>query len=189
MLYKGQDKYTTLLGAIVSVMVVITMVAYVALQMQLFINRSDPDMNTLSFQRDLDDEPVFDPYETGFEFALSFYGPWIDPEYGTLTVTEFHQFSEVDEDGVDQRPLVSNELEMVDCGTENFNFEDKAQILAKGINWFKCTKQKSFEVQGNWFSSNFKYGEIRLSGCNSDIAEKYNVTCKTNEEIKAFMQD
>lgn len=106
-----------------SVIVFVTMIAYVVLQMQLFINRTDPDMNTLNFQRDLDGES-FDPYDTGFDFALGFYSPWIEPEYGTLTVTKYHMFYENDEEGVEQRPMVSEEIELVDCGTENFSYND-----------------------------------------------------------------
>lgn len=43
-------------------------------------------MSTLSFARSLNQEKSFDPFKTGFDFALGLRGPWISPEYGVINV-------------------------------------------------------------------------------------------------------
>jgi len=75
--FKGQEKYTTLLGAVVSLFILILIISYSFQQAFRFYQRAGPAMATLSFARDLNTDPGFDPFESGFDFALNLRGDWI----------------------------------------------------------------------------------------------------------------
>jgi hypothetical protein len=57
--YKGEDKYKTNVGACVSILLLIMILAYSLSKGLIFYHKADPDMNTLNYARDLDTAGIF----------------------------------------------------------------------------------------------------------------------------------
>ena len=81
----------------------------------------------------------------------------------------------------------STKLELVKCGTEYFNYSNKAEILSKGINNYLCIKNKTWMSTGGVFTTNiYQYLVVTMVPClnntNSDI------TCAQKETQDAYLR-
>jgi len=114
-------------------------------------------MATLSFGRDLNSNHGFDPFETGFDFAVALNSDWIKPEYGVLSIRRSEFVYETNAEGKEVRNKYNYDLEVVECGVENFNYHDKELIKKTGLDRGRCIKDKKVELQGNFYSKVFKY--------------------------------
>ena len=79
--YKGEQTYKTLPGAIISVLVLLTMLAFSTYRCLVFVTRDGPELSKQSFTRDLDHEEALLPNNFGFNIAFGLKRP-IDPDYG-----------------------------------------------------------------------------------------------------------
>jgi len=76
--YKGEQKYNTIPGAIVSVIVILTILAFSSYKCIVFITKQDPSVSKQSYSRDLDHEGSLNPKHFGFSIAFGLKRP-IDP--------------------------------------------------------------------------------------------------------------
>ena len=59
--YKGDQSYKTIPGAIVSLIVLLTIFAFGTYRFLVFVSRSDPNLSKQSFTRDLDHDEALVP--------------------------------------------------------------------------------------------------------------------------------
>ena len=76
--YKGDQRYKTMPGAIVSVIVLLTIIAFSIYRCIVFVTKQDPNLSKQSFTRDLDIEGPLYPKDFGFNIAFGLKRP-IDP--------------------------------------------------------------------------------------------------------------
>lgn len=59
-------------------------------------------------------------------------------------------------------------------------------VTAMGVNTYMCTKSKNYSLQGDFYSENFYYIDIKLYRCSNSSYSK--VTCKDRATIDAFFE-
>eukprot|EP00347_Sterkiella_histriomuscorum_P015448 403356992 len=86
--------------------------------------------------------------------------------------------------------LVPEQLELVQCGQDYFNYEDKVELRFKEVPTFKCIKDKSkMNVGGTFQSSLYQQVRVFLVPCvnNTSTANiSASIVCKSKEEQKKF---
>ena len=55
--YKGEGSFKTVPGAVTTLLVLITMLAFTTYRMIVFVTKADPEVSKQSFMRDLDSSP------------------------------------------------------------------------------------------------------------------------------------
>lgn len=85
--YRGDEKFKTTPGAIVSLMVIAVMMAYTGFKTYVLFNKVNPTISKAEFIRDLDSEGAFRPYQLGFDFAFGIVNG-LDPSVGFYQVQE-----------------------------------------------------------------------------------------------------
>ena len=82
--WQGEDQYKTSLGASISWVIVIIMLAYTIFRLHYMVNRLSPSIAKTTLIRDPNADAPFKPQETGFDFAFGLGKP-IDPTIGFMT--------------------------------------------------------------------------------------------------------
>lgn len=90
------------------------------------------------------------------------------------------------------------ELNFTRCGTENFNFEDKEEVLRYKIDDFTCLTQDSniYTLQGNYYRANMDYVELKLWKCRNytgtaatpPVGYRKGLVCKSQAEIDEHLR-
>ena len=83
--YKGEQNYKTIPGAIMSLIVILTILAFSTYKSIVFVTKQDPNVSKQVFTRDLDHEGPLYPKDYGFNLAFGLKRP-IDPKYGRFVV-------------------------------------------------------------------------------------------------------
>lgn len=100
-------------GALVSIIVLLTMLAFSAYRCVVFVTRDGPELSKQSFTRDLDHEEALVPRDYGFNIAFGLKRP-IDPNYGQFLVYKVtQQYSYVN--GVKSKTKSKQKLEIIPC--------------------------------------------------------------------------
>ena len=74
--YKGRDKFTTLPGALGSLLILITILAFTVFRFYVMVNRLYPTITQQVQMRDLNFEGPYRPQEKGFDFAFGLGPPF-----------------------------------------------------------------------------------------------------------------
>jgi hypothetical protein len=76
-------------------------------------------------------------------------------------------------------------VELVTCGTTNFNYSDPAMIITAGINTRLCVKDKTkLNMRGVFTSAVCNFIDVRLYACENSTTS--NVTCASVEEATDY---
>lgn len=156
--FKGQSKYKTIPGAIFSLLVLMTMAAFVASKLIILFNRLNPSVSKQSYIKDLDKEPVLMGSDYGFEFAFGFNKSF-DKTYGEFVVNQVSfDYKYAEDGGPRTRPKVKRRLNLEECGLDHFKgFNNKTMLDMYGIPYMKCVTNNGGQLQGDFYSEKFKY--------------------------------
>lgn len=69
--YKGEDSFKTYPGALITVLIIGTVLAYGIFRTHIWLNKMNPDVSKKSFLRDLNVAENYRPQDLGFDFAFS----------------------------------------------------------------------------------------------------------------------
>ena len=83
--YKGESQFKTLPGAIASLVVMLTLLAFATYRMIILVTRDDPSVSKQSFMRDLDAEDPLLPADYGYNLAFGLAKP-MDLSFGKYIV-------------------------------------------------------------------------------------------------------
>jgi len=72
------------------------------------------------------------------------------------------------------------------CGSTLFNYENQTYVDLLSISQMQCAKNKTYTLQGNFYSENFDYIELKLFKCFNGTE---GGTCRPQEEIDEFFQN
>ena len=88
----------------------------------------------------------------------------MDPSYGYYEVFEtFTKYSDKpNANGIYEKKKEKRQLELVQCGTDNFIFKNKTEIIMYGVNKMMCLKYKNYTVSGDFYSEKFNYLTIKV---------------------------
>ena len=83
--YKGESQFKTLPGAMASLVVIVTLLAFATYRTIILVTRNDPNVSKQSYMRDLDGADPLLPADYGYNLAFGLPKP-IDPSYGRYLV-------------------------------------------------------------------------------------------------------
>ena len=83
--YKGESQFKTLPGAMTSLAVMLTLLAFATYRMIILVTRDNPNVSKQSFMRDLDVENPLLPADYGYNLAFGLPNP-MDPSFGLYVV-------------------------------------------------------------------------------------------------------
>jgi len=93
--------------------------------------------------------------------------PNLDPTLGNFATSAVEFKYDIDPDtGERYRYKDKIKLETELCGTNgNFNFDNQTYIDLIKVSEYQCLKNKTYEIQGNFYTENFFYLEFKLYKC------------------------
>lgn len=131
--YKGKNSFKTTPGAIVSLLVLMTMTAFLSSKLLILFNKSNPNVSKQNYIMDLDKAPVVNPQDYGFEFAFGLNKSF-DSTIGSLNVNQVSFNYEMLPNGTKIRPKFRTKIELEDCGLNHFRgFDNKTLLDMYGI--------------------------------------------------------
>jgi hypothetical protein len=106
----------------------------------------------------------------------------LDPEIGYYSVNEvsLEYLGYKNKDGTNFRNVTRRPLDYDLCGDTLLNYHDQDAVKMFGLDKFYCLRNKDYQLEGDFYSSVFRYVEIRLFKCNG------NMTCKDQKTIDNF---
>ncbi|CDW84258.1 UNKNOWN [Stylonychia lemnae] len=184
--YQGRETFNTTPGASVSIIVIAVILAYAIYRAFILVTLGDTQISKKSFLRDLDTVGPFSPQNQGFDFAFGIGKP-LDPTYGNIGVRliNFYYTNETDANGNKIRIKDRINLDIDLCNNTGFNFTDQYSVKQFGILNQYCLKNKSaFFLNGDFYSFNFTYIEIKLNRCFNRSSSP--IICQDPQVIKDF---
>ncbi|CDW90251.1 UNKNOWN [Stylonychia lemnae] len=175
--YKGEDSYKTLLGASVSFFLIVVLLGFSIFKAYYLFSRFNPEVSKVSLLRDMSDGEIFQPQDSGFDFAFGLNSE-LDPRIGYFTVRQLglYETEEKDSSGKNIKRKTKDDIPFTKCGESNFDFPDEAEIISKGISNYNCITTSNYQFQGNFYQDKFEYLEIKLWKCidpvNATTAQK-----------------
>ena len=98
----------------------------------------------------------------------------MDPSYGQYIMNQVHYYysNETWPNGERKKVKIRTPLELVACGTENFNYSDTQEVKTFGITNLMCIRNKSaYSIQGDYYSNDFRFLEIKVLKCNPSTSK------------------
>ena len=78
-------------------------------------------------------------------------------------------------------------MDLVPCGTDNYNYTNKEEIVLKGVDTSYCLKDKSYLKMRSIISAkNFNMLDIRLNACVNSTAN--NNSCASEADQRAYFK-
>ena len=56
-------------------------------------------------------------------------------------------------------------MDIVECGTQYFDYQDQEEVTKYGLNKLMCFKDDNYTLQGDFYSRDFQYLEMRVYKC------------------------
>ncbi|CAI2385568.1 unnamed protein product [Moneuplotes crassus] len=187
--YNGEDKYTTLIGGVTSILVSLIILTYGTYLALLLINKDNTRFARASLLNDLYSntdlhKPAAHSYEidTGhsqFDLAFKFEAGDInlanDPSAFVLTINHVMQ-EWVTENGIRTTKRTYTNIEFQKCGSTHLNYKDLDEIYRLGIDDYYCFKNKNYSIGGSYYSEKYSYLEMKLRKCTGDSSNCRNDT-------------
>jgi hypothetical protein len=102
----------------------------------------------------------------GFDLAFGMRPNQLDPKVGTHKLYFINITNYINAQGNSARNRTDTEVELIPCGTDNFNYPDKNEIITKGIPSLYCVKNKSLlRVRSTLYAPNMNMFEVRYKPC------------------------
>jgi len=165
---KGQDTFTTWVGAFISLFIYGLTLAYAAYKSISLVSRDQASIVTFDQHGQLDDTFEFgqqDEFQVAFGLAdIYLENDLYDPEYFDFNV----QLASWDltDDGYQ---YTYTDLEVRECTKEDFEHfystTRKSEVYKKAVRW-QCIEQGDWKVHGNWNSQNASLLRSTLTSCN-----------------------
>lgn len=73
-----------------------------------------------------------------------------------------------------------------ECGETGFSYPDEDIVSLYGINKLICLKNQNYSLQGDYYSRDFKYLEIKLFKCNPNLPTS---NCSNTSTINSFFEN
>jgi hypothetical protein len=130
--YKGDSHFTTLPGAVTSLVIIMTLLAFAVYRMMILVTRDDPEVSKQSFMKDLDAEPALIPSDFGFEVAFGLSRD-LDPTIGRYVVNTvaFDYIQNVT--GIRQRVKDRSPVNITQCEDKRFLGFNQTKVSMYGI--------------------------------------------------------
>eukprot|EP00347_Sterkiella_histriomuscorum_P023757 403333491 len=183
--YKGDDSFKTMPGAFASVLIIFMILAFSVFRSIVLFTRNDPNISKASFQQDLNTAGKYKPYEYGFDLAFGVGVP-LDAKYGSYQIREtyFYYTDQLDSNGNPIRLRTRTIIPFERCGTELLKYPKTDEIVKYGISDMMCFKNANYSLQGDFYSEEFRYLDIKLLKCKNSTSSK--TICASKEEIDTF---
>lgn len=141
--------------------------------------------------RDMSDGTIFQPQETGFDFAFGLNSQ-LDPSYGYFTVRQLGRY-ETDVKDANGKAVTNKtitDLHFQKCGTQLFSYPDPEEVKTVGISTYNCITADDYQFQGNYYQQKFEYLEIKLWKCinNTNGTSNSGAKCKDKATIDAYFE-
>eukprot|EP00347_Sterkiella_histriomuscorum_P011910 403370628 len=177
--------YKTSYGASITLLLALTFIAFIAYRLNVLFNKLENQTGRQTQFQDISNNPaMYDIGEYGFDFAIGIRSN-IERKYGQLIVehvTQNRVFNETT--NLTAIKFDIKTLEMVYCGVDNLAYDNKEEILLKGVDKYLCIKDKKYlNIGGTFLSKIYKYLLIRFEICNNST---FNNNCAPNEDIRMF---
>ena len=88
--WNGEDQYKTSIGASLSTIIWIIMIAYTVMRFTEMVQRDSPSIAKFSLIKTAEQDQPFNPQKSGFDFAFGLSKP-LDPTIGFFTVNYINQ--------------------------------------------------------------------------------------------------
>eukprot|EP00347_Sterkiella_histriomuscorum_P017701 403348330 len=187
--YKGEDQYKTLLGAVVSFILILVLTGYGAFKAYYLFSRFNPEITKISLLRDMSLGEVIDPSSSEFDFAFGLNSE-LDPSIGYFTVRQLGRYETDIKDSTGK--LITNktrvDLPIEKCGDAGFVYPNTEEIRNIGILNYNCLANKTYQLQGNFYQKKFEYLEVKLWKCQNATMLAINspVVCKDSASIDSY---
>jgi hypothetical protein len=156
----------------------ILLVIYGAYKGTILVYKLYPSVSMQLEVLDLGEEPTLVPADFGFDIAFGLGEP-LDPKYGYYEVRETRQYFNASK----QKDKIRRTLPLVPCAQMTFNYSNWTEADIYGVSSYQCMSRKDFRLQGQFYSNNFSYVEIRLFRC---VNTTKSSNCASNEAIDAY---
>ena len=113
--YKGESQFKSMPGAIVTCLVLVTLLAFASYRLFILTTRLDPDVSKQSFIQDLDIEPAMILDDYGFNLAFGLKNP-LEPSVGSFVVNRVHNNYIYTKDGKRKRNKTRTDVNFQNCG-------------------------------------------------------------------------
>lgn len=101
----------------------------------------------------------------GFDFSFGL-GVDLDPKYGYYSVKLVHYYySNTLVNGTYPRLKEKITIPVQKCGTNLLRYDDTDEIIKYGINNYMCFGSSNYSLEGDFYSTEFKYLEVKLIKC------------------------
>lgn len=84
--WNGEEEYKSILGAAVSTVILVLLIAYTIYRFYAMTNRLSPLMSLTKLIRQVEDSEPYRPQELGFQFGFGLKAP-LDPSIGFFSAT------------------------------------------------------------------------------------------------------
>ena len=126
------------------------------------------------------------PQDLGFSIAFG-ADDIADPSIAYYTAKAITYTTEVDSTLKSSRTKVSRTLGIDQCGTKYFNYSS-ADTVKYGISDYMCLTENDYELQGDYYSDNYEYLEIKMWKCqnnskNTASTNNASIVCKSQATI------
>eukprot|EP00347_Sterkiella_histriomuscorum_P023730 403333580 len=187
--YKGEDQYRTLLGAVVSFILILVLTGYGVFKAYYLFSRFNPEITKISLLRDMSLGEVFDPTSSDFDFAFGLNSD-LDKSIGYFTVRQLGRY-ETDIQDANGKLFTNktiNELPYGKCGDAGFVYPNTDEVRDIGILNYNCLSNKTYQIQGNFYQKKFEYLEVKLWKCQNATMKANNSTviCKNSSTIDNY---
>ncbi|CAI2361436.1 unnamed protein product [Moneuplotes crassus] len=181
--FRGKDKFTSLLGGIVSTFLIMGVIAYsIQLSIQMF-SRSATSKSKSSILKDIINiEDFYDIGEDSFDFAIALLYqesgvPMIDPTYFNISIAQRDYEYDFNSNSV---IVTDTERKVSICGERYPKINEKIDSRRSSfMNISYCSEDKNFSIGGSIYVSKLKSMKIELKKCVNGTS----VVCKSTAEI------
>ena len=144
------------------------------------VKRKNPVISKGSFMRNLNLEGAYQPSNFGFDISFGL-GKYLDPKIGYYSVNQINYF--YTQEGA--RKKIRTPLSFSICGDSKFGNKNLTTTFQYGINNQFCIDNNNFTLEGEFYSDNFQYIEIKLFKCINSTTSNDN-HCAPQEQVDSF---
>eukprot|EP00347_Sterkiella_histriomuscorum_P022098 403331687 len=184
--FQGQQRFKTWPGALASMLVIGTIIAYTVARFSVMLNYEDNKTSVTPQLVDITQfDKAFQANQYGFDIAAGTRPKNLEDRIGSIKFYFVNVDNYVNALNVSVRNRTDYELETVPCGLDNYNYTNKEEVVLKQVSIANCVKDKSMlKMKGTLYGKNAQFLEIRVQPCidPSTINNVNSTICATFEE-------
>eukprot|EP00347_Sterkiella_histriomuscorum_P008160 403346153 len=186
--FKGEKTFKTMIGAVITMMVLVSMISYIGFKLNIMFNRSDIKTSRLVMNDAQSDDPsITNVYDLGFDIAFGKIGGY-DSKYADLSVNHMTKIKTTDaKTGLPVEEFNIENLKMTTCGDENFNYDKKNESAYADVRGLQCIEDKTkMNLGGAWTTNRLEMINICLAACTNSSANGNK--CGSSAQIKEYFK-